>query len=90
MLLQRNKDVTARTVAGSVLLIPLGGAADSVYTLNKSGACLWEVLEQPAHAIQLVASLQQAYGIDAVTARRDVENFISEMTNLGLLDRIDE
>ena len=85
MVYRQQSGLSLRRVGESTLLIPLGGDADSIYTLNKTGAFLWYLIYKPKSEADLVVALQQAYGIDEVTASRDVGVFLVEMSAMGLL-----
>jgi len=86
---QRNNQVAARTVAGTHLLIPLGGAARSVYTLNATGCRLWELLAQPRTEASLAAALLESYELSAETAQHDVRVFLDDLVRLNLAEEVE-
>lgn len=54
-------------------------------SLNGTGAELWEALAEGADEDALVARLRGEYEVDESTAREDVEEFLGQLTELGLL-----
>ncbi len=55
-------------------------------SLNDSAARLWTVLAGGGTFSALVATLQEAYGIDAERATADAAAFLSDLRDRGLLD----
>jgi hypothetical protein len=80
----RSDDLAWRTVDEEMIAIDV---RDSTYlTANDSGALLWVALAAGATKEQLASSLVDTYGIDAATAAADVEQFLSDLREHGLLD----
>ena len=60
---------------------------DSTYlTANDSGALIWAALAAGTTREALAANLVDAYGIDADAAAADVERFLNDLRERGLLD----
>ena len=53
---------------------------------NESGAFLWQQLAAGATREQLVERLAETFGIDAETAARDVDGFLSQLEARELLE----
>ena len=80
----RRNDLAWRTVEDEMIAIDV---RDSTYlTANDSGALLWNALASGTTKDELAGSLVAAYGIDADTAAADVERFLTELRERGLLD----
>lgn len=77
-----------REVAGSHIVVPLGGAADfgGMMTLNPVGAYLWAALETDTNEETLTEKILAEYDIDAETAARDVHAFAEKLRAAGLLE----
>ena len=71
------------------MLIPLGGAARSVYTLNATGCRLWELLAQPRTEASLAAALLESYELSAETAQHDVRVFLDDLVRLNLAEEVE-
>jgi hypothetical protein len=80
----RENDLAWRTVDDEMIAIDV---RDSTYlTANDSGALLWNALAAGTTEDELASSLVAAYGIDADTAAADVERFLTDLRERGLLD----
>lgn len=80
----RENDLAWRTVDDEMIAIDV---RDSTYlTANDSGALLWNALAAGTTKDELASNLVAAYGIDADTAAADVERFLTELRERGLLD----
>ena len=87
--MQVSKDYLLRTIAGETILIPSGAAAqkfNGLVTVNAIGAFIWDVLQTPTDLEALVARITDEYEVDAETARRDAEDFLSELRRIGALE----
>ena len=87
--MQVSRDYLLRTIAGETILIPSGAAAqkfNGLVTVNAIGAFIWDVLQTPTDLEELVARITEEYEVDADTARRDAEEFLSELRRIGALE----
>ena len=72
-----------RHLDGEVVAVDLD---ESLYlTANSSGALLWEALAGGATRRQLVERLAGAYGLEAARAEADVDAFLADARERGLL-----
>ena len=84
----RENDLAWRTVDDEMIAIDV---RDSTYlTANDSGALLWNALAAGTTKDELASNLVATYGIDADTAAADVERFLTELRERGLLDETGE
>lgn len=80
----REKDLTWHVAGEEVVVLDLEG---SVYLkLNGSGRLLWEKLTEPCEQSDLIETLVNAYGIDERRAETDVESFLTDIRQRGLLE----
>ena len=78
----RSSSVVTRKTGNEYVLVPVANnIADmnSVYTLNETGAFLWELIDGRKTVSDLIESLMSEYEIDKETADADVMSFIEEM-----------
>jgi hypothetical protein len=81
----RRVDAVEKTVVGdrTVLYHKTDGTA---LVLNPTGSLLWEQLERPLEAADLVRALAERFaGLDTGRAESDVASFLSELTAHHLL-----
>ena len=76
-----------REIAGSWIVVPIGERVvefNAMIILSKSGAQLWERLQSGADEDDLVQLLKSKYDVDDFTAKADVQEFISSVSERGL------
>jgi len=80
----RGDDLAWRTVDDELIAIDV---RESTYlSANGSGLLMWSALAAGTTKEELVTSLVDAYGIDAGTASADVDAFLADLKERGLLD----
>lgn len=79
----REEEVAWREVGGDI--VALEARRSAYLTMNPAGALLWHVLSRGATRGDLIDTLADAYGIDDVTAGRDVDGFVASLRDHDLL-----
>ncbi|MEI6500601.1 MAG: PqqD family protein [Armatimonadota bacterium] len=85
---KQSNSVITRQIAGDTLLIPItqvGVDLQKVYLLNETAAAIWELLQTPRSADDLVTSLQETYEAPEETIRRGVEAVLEDLTGRGFI-----
>lgn len=85
MLYQRKPDIVVKHAADTHLLIPIGGGATSLYTLNRTALRLWEALAEPISAAKLAELAASEFQISEDVAATDTKDFLNEMLRLKLI-----
>lgn len=78
----RSPSIVTRKTGNEYVLVPVtNNIADmtSVYTLNESGAFIWELIDGKRNIEELISAITGKYDIDHETAEKDVLSFISNM-----------
>ena len=78
----QSPSVVTRKTGNEYILVPVtDNIADmnSVYTLNETGAFLWELIDGENNIEDIIEALIREYDIDEKTATNDVLEFINEM-----------
>ena len=90
---QRRGGVVARQVAGSTVLVALGTRTENLrtrtaelYTLNKTGTIIWDLLNTPQTEAALTSRLAETFRIDSNQARADVQAFLGELMEIGAVE----
>lgn len=86
--MKRSPNFIMRQVAGSWVVVPVGGAArefPGMIRLNQSGKLIWELLEQEQTAESLTQALLDRYDVAQIQARQDVDAFLAKLTSVGAL-----
>ena len=82
VLLHSDSIVTRKTGNEYVLVPVANNIADmnSVYTLNETGAFIWELIDGERNVEDLIQAVISEYNIDRETAMADVLSFIDNMS----------
>jgi hypothetical protein len=90
----RTPRVTARRVAGEMVLVPAAvRAADPnaksarLYVLNETAERIWLLLDTARTAAELARNLTAEYDITGEQARADVVAFLESMLAIGAVER---
>jgi hypothetical protein len=78
-----------RSVAGENLIVPVGGNNinfNSAMTLNETGAFLWQLLTADTTRDALIDAMTKEYDIDADTAKKDIDIFITSLKEHSILE----
>jgi hypothetical protein len=80
--------VTKKTGDEYVLIPVANNIADmnSVYTLNESGAFIWELIDGKRNVEMIINTLTEEYDIDYESASKDVFSFINNMSNYLIIN----
>lgn len=84
----RNTAIVSRDVAGETIVVPICrgvGDLDSVYTFNSVGRSLWHLLEDGRTAEELANWVATRYEVKAAQAFADVQSYLSELREVGLI-----
>ena len=83
-MLKTKKGFIMRKLATEYMVVAVGDAADGfngMIQLNETGAFLWERLEKGTDVDTLVKAIMDSFeSIDEVTARKDIEGFLDEVS----------
>lgn len=79
----RDRDVAARGFSDEMVVLDL--RTSTYLSTNAAGTVLWRCLEQGATRTELIAALLDEFDVDAERAAGDVDAFVSECRQRGLL-----
>ena len=77
-----------REIMGDHVLVPIqtdDSRFSGLITLNETGVFLWRALPGSAGPEELCARLLEEYDVSPEEARRDVEQFLAHLRELGIL-----
>jgi hypothetical protein len=84
----RSQTVVSRRVAGETLIVPVRGKVGdlaSIYSFNATGSLIWQSLESPKSASELISIVEQEYAVEHDQAERDVKQFLHDMLSADLV-----
>ncbi len=80
--LAHSPSVVTRKTGNEYVLVPVSNNIadmDSVFTLNETGAFIWEMIDGKRKLEDIVKALTTEYETDEATATRDILEFIETM-----------
>jgi hypothetical protein len=81
--------IVTRKTGNEYVLVPIANnIADmnSVYTLNDTGAFIWELIDGEKSVEELINAVTEEYEIDRKTATGDVFSFIEKMSSYLIIN----
>jgi len=85
----RSQAVVSRRIAGETLIVPVRGKVGdlaSIYSFNATGTLLWDALASPQNLASLIDAVQREYAVEREQAEKDVEQFLKDTVNVGLVE----
>ena len=82
------KQLVKRTIAGDVILVPIGDASlelKGLLTLNETGERMWDLLLQCDSEEALVQQMLEEYEVDEIALRTDLGEFLAQLRQLEIL-----
>ena len=84
----RNESLVWSEVGEETVVLELDSS--TYFTVKGSGTLIVRLLAEGASEDSLVQSLTDAYEVDVATARADVERFLKELADVGMLETLDQ
>jgi hypothetical protein len=84
----RSQAVVSRRIAGETLIVPVRGKVGdlaSIYSFNQTGSLIWQALESPKSASELISIVEQEYAVSREQAEQDVKQFLRDMQTVDLV-----
>ena len=78
-----------KNIADTNVVVPSGSntvSFRSIISLNESGAFLWGLLQEDTTRESLIESMLKEYDVDRETVEKDVDQFLNNMKEAGLLE----
>lgn len=84
-----NQEMIVRTIMDDTVLIPVGSSNEKfngLITLNETACFLWKKLPFIQNEKELTDALLNEYDVDRETAQKDIEEFLHNLREIGILD----
>jgi len=75
-------NIVPRKTGDEYVLVPLSNNIadmDRVYTLNETGAFIWERLDGKTDLATILKEMQKTFDVDKKTAEQDLRDFIDQL-----------
>lgn len=79
----RDKNVPWRIIEEEAVLVNVDGG--EVIHLNPTGAAIWNFIEEEKSSAEIVSYICSEFEVDEAAARKDLEEFLQELTQKGVL-----
>ncbi len=82
-IISRSPSIVTKKTGNEYVLVPIANNIadmDSVYTLNETGAFIWELIDGKMSVGDIIENLINEYEIDKENATDDVFSFIDNMS----------
>jgi hypothetical protein len=83
-------DIVTRKTGNEYVLVPIANnIADmnSVYTLNETGAFIWDLIDGNRNLEEIIKALTEEYDINQQSASEDVLSLIKNMSNYLIINK---
>ena len=83
-------DIVTRKTGKEYVLVPVANnIADmnSVYTLNETGAFIWDLIDGKRNIEEIISLLTEEYDINEQSASEDVISLINNMSNYLIINK---
>ena len=90
-ILTHSPSIVTRKTGNEYVLVPItNNIADmnSVYTLNETGAFIWELIDGKRSVEEIITALTTEYDIDKKNAETDVFSFTENMSKYLIINDI--
>ncbi|MCI5224371.1 MAG: PqqD family protein [Candidatus Electrothrix sp. AR4] len=84
----RAENIVTRKVMDETLLVPISGdlaSMDELYTLNDTGAYLWETLDGIRTLAEIGQKLKQRYAASPAVIEADMLEIMNGLADVGLI-----
>jgi len=82
----RSDRMVGRRIAGEYVIVPImgrGADVDSIFTLNRVGAFIWERLDGVRRGPDVIQALGREFDVDEPRAQRDYCEFVRKLQSIG-------
>lgn len=86
--IKRNSGLVYNEIDGQVVMLNL--KKEAYYSLNEVGSVIWTELSDPCTLEDLIKRLIEKYEISASRCSEDIEPFLNELVELGVIEILDE
>ncbi|WP_446010941.1 PqqD family protein [Candidatus Electrothrix sp.] len=85
---RKRDNIVTRKVMEETLLVPISGelaSMDNLYSMNETGAFIWEALDGSRSLAEIGEQLEKLYDADSVVIKADLIEIITALFESGLI-----
>lgn len=83
--LRKNKDIVTRVIDDETILLPIYKSSDEInciYTLNKSGSRLWELIDGKKTLFEIKKKLLEEFDTTPQEIDKEIEKFLKDLKEI--------
>jgi hypothetical protein len=87
----KEPNFVARKIAGEMVLVPIKQKADDldcIFTLNGTGAYIWEIIDGSMTTVQIRDALVDKYEVTPEQAKVDLVEFLDQLEEIGAVSLV--
>ncbi|MCM8800426.1 MAG: PqqD family protein [Candidatus Omnitrophica bacterium] len=80
-----------RKISGEMILVPLKSKATdlpSIYTLNESGARIWELIDGRKSLAEIKDKLTEEFEVDTEQLEKDLVEFLNKLKQINAIQEV--
>ena len=88
---QHDPNIVSRSIAGEMILVPIRqhvGDLENIYTLNETGARIWELIDGQRSLSAVHQQMVLEYEIDPAQAEQDLLELVDSLLQNGALEEV--
>lgn len=87
----KNSDVVSRDIVDETILVPIKGnlaELQCIFSLESVGAFLWDQLDGKNSMGDMLALVLDEFDVEPEQARADLDQFLAQLNEAGLISRV--
>jgi len=88
---RRDDSIVSRRIEDEVILVPIRqNVADlgSIYTLNETGAYIWEQIDGQRTTAEILALMVEEFEVGEEEAQKDLAELVQQLNAIGAITRL--
>ena len=84
----KETELVTRDVAGETIIVPIRGHVgdlEGLYTLNKVGATIWQLIDGKKSVREILDAVTREYNVESGNAAKDLLDFFKDLEDAGLI-----
>lgn len=85
---RKQESVVSRSIAGETILVPIRGELadmEKIFSLEQVGEFIWQQIDAKQSLSDICDRIVESFDVERATAEADVEEFIAELQEAGLI-----
>jgi hypothetical protein len=83
--------LVSRQIVNEIIIVPVKRRAkdvDNIYSINDTGARVWELMDGNRSLEQIVEQITDEYDVEKTVAEQDALEFVAKLISIDALDEV--